>query len=421
MNIKEKSKNITSNKIKKILFDNMVPILFIIVCLIGIQLSKLPIPFVVNELITRLARNSFVVLALIIPVIAGMGMNFAIVLGAMAGQIAVIAVTHWGVVGVPGLLLISGLTVPLAIVFGYLTGKLLNKTKGQEMVTSLMLGFFATGLYQLLFLFLVGTVIPMKNPVLVISGGIGIKNTIDLAGTIKYSLDNIVKWNLPQTLIYAGVAVTILLIIHLVYKIVVKKENVDLKKTCVNIILFAGAGALGFYMQQTKSRFGIVQIPVMTLATIAALCAFTTFIVKTKLGQQFRTVGQDKHIAEVSGIEVDKVRLIAIVISTVLAGWGQIIFLQNIGTLNTYGSHEQVGMFAVASILIGGASVTKATIWHALVGTLLFHTLFVVSPLAGKNLLGNAMVGEYFRVFVAYGVIGVSLGLHAWKKQFKKK
>ena len=140
------------------------------------------------------------------------------------------------------------------------------------------------------------------------------------------------------------------------------------------------------------------------------------FLVKTKLGQDFRALGQDINIAEVSGIKTDRIRLIAITISTVLAAWGQVIFLQNIGTLNTYNSHEQVGMFAIAALLVGGASVTKATISEAIVGTLLFHTLFIVSPFAGKNLFGDAQIGEYFRSFIAYGVIAVSLVLHAWQK-----
>lgn len=71
--------------------------------------------------------------------------------------------------------------------------------------------------------------------------------------------------------------------------------------------------------------------------------------------------------------------------------------------------------------MIGGASVTNAKISHALLGTLLFHTLFIVSPLAGRNLFGDAQLGEYFRVFVAYGVIGVSLVMHAWRKQLESK
>ena len=417
INGSQKNKKSISDYMRNLLFENMVPLLFIIMCLIGIKLSQLPIPFILNELVTRLSRNVFVVLALIIPVLAGMGLNFAIVLGAMAGQIAIIAVTHWQVGGLPGLLLTAAITAPFAILFGYLTGVLLNKTKGQEMVTSMILGFFANGIYQLIFLFLVGVIIPMKNPVLVISGGVGIKNTIDLVG-IKYSLDNIIKLNMFQALLLFGCCYAVLLAGYTIYKFGIKKVRpVNKTKLLIHLTLAVGMIAMGAAMMNAVSIYKIVTIPVVTFVVIGMLCVFNVFIVKTKLGQEFRTVGQDMHIAKVSGIYVDKVRIIAIVISTLLAGWGQIIFLQNLGTLNTYGSHEQVGTFAAAAILIGGASVTRATIGHAIVGTLLFHTLFIVSPLAGKNLLGSAEIGEYFRAFVAYGVIGVSLGLHAWKNQ----
>ena len=134
-----------------------------------------------------------------------------------------------------------------------------------------------------------------------------------------------------------------------------------------------------------------------------------------------RSVGQDRHVAAVAGIQVDRVRTIAIMMSMVMAAWGHIIFLQNMGTFSTYGSHEQIGLYAVAAILIGGATVTNATIGHALLGTFLFHTLFVVSPSAGRQLFGDAQVGEYFRVFVAYGVIGATLAMHAWRKLYQAR
>ena len=130
-------------------------------------------------------------------------------------------------------------------------------------------------------------------------------------------------------------------------------------------------------------------------------------------------MGQDAHVAAAAGINVDRNRLIATVISTVFAAWGQLLFLQNIGTLNTYNSHEQVGMFSIAALLVSGATVTRATVRQALIGTLLFHTLFVVSPLAGKALAGDAQIGEYFRVFVAYAVITIALVLHAFEKKRK--
>jgi simple sugar transport system permease protein len=42
--------------------------------------------------------------------------------------------------------------------------------------------------------------------------------------------------------------------------------------------------------------------------------------------------------------------------------------------------------------------------------------MFVVAPVAGKELMGSAMIGEYFRVFVSYGIIAVSIVLYSWKR-----
>jgi simple sugar transport system permease protein len=405
-------------KAKEYIFSNMVTILFIILCLLGLNLSGQPLTLVLDEIVNRLARNLFIVLSLIIPVIAGMGLNFGIVIGAMAAQIVIIAVTHWEIVGIPGFLLCVALATPIAIIFGYLTGKLLNMTKGQEMITSMILGIFANGLYQLLFLFLVGTVIPMKNPKLLISGGVGIKNTVDLNGGIKYALDNLWKMSLYELVYYVALIGVIGYVAAIIYKVVKKKGSI--KKQVIMAVLSLIV-VVACQLPEIAKILVYVNVPMISILILVVLCAFNVFIFKTKLGQDFRTVGQSAMVANASGINVNKTRIKAIIISTVLAAWGQIIFLQNIGTLNTYGSHEQVGMFAIAAILIGGASVSKATNKQAFLGVILFHTLFVVSPTAGKNLFNNAQIGEYFRVFVAYGVICVSLALYAWKKIVQDK
>ena len=85
------------------------------------------------------------------------------------------------------------------------------------------------------------------------------------------------------------------------------------------------------------------------------------------------------------------------------------------GNLATYNAHDQTSFFAVAAILVGGASVKKATIPNVFVGVILLHILFVVTPRAGQNLFGSAMIGEYFRQFIGYGVIALSLVLYAWR------
>jgi simple sugar transport system permease protein len=411
-----------ATKIRMFFTNNLVTILFVVVGLAGLRVSGLSLPFFFEDIVNRLARNSFMALALIIPVLAGLGLNFAVVLGAMAGQSAIIAVTHWGIGGLPGILLCIVLSFPVAAGLGVMTGRLLNKARGKEMITTLILGFFANGIYQLVFLILVGTVIPMNNEKLVLSSGVGLRTTIDLTGGLKNGLDNILRTPFPLFVILLGAGLFIWSIIRFMMR---RRKGADSKGRRWAEIAFAVFSLLlivwAVLQLLNQSMFNFVRVPAGTYAIVIGLCLLTSFFTKTKLGQDMRTVGQDRHVAEVSGINADKVRIIAMVMSTVLASIGQIIFLQNLGTFSTYGSHEQTGMFAIAALLIGGASVAKATISQALIGTILFHTMFIVSPLAGRALFGDAQLGEYFRSFVAYGIIGLSLALHSWKKMLQAR
>ncbi len=400
------------------LTNNMVTIMFVALSMAGLYISGMNSTLYINDIISRVSRNSFLVLSLIIPVIAGMGLNFSIVLGAMAAQAAVIFVTHWGVAGFPGILLCVALATPMAMALGYLTGKLFNKTKGQEMISGLIMGFFFAGIYWFIFLQLVGGIIPMDNEVLVLSSGVGIRTTVDLTGGLKYGLDHLYRLPLTTVMIIAGC----LGIAYQVYRFV--KAAGDSFRNIRFIFGFACMVAVivwALMIRASGSMVSNIRVPVATWLAIAGLCLFITFFLKTKLGHDMRTVGQDRHVAAVAGIPVDRIRIIAIMMSMVLASWGHIIFLQNMGAFSTYGSHESIGIYAVAAILIGGASVTRATIGQALLGVFLFHTLFIVAPSAGRQLFGDAQVGEYFRVFVAFGVIGVTLAMHAWKRRLQSK
>ena len=342
------------------LLNNMVPIMFIVIGGIGIVFSGFSGNAIMNEMMTRLSRNSFLVISLLIPIMAGMGLNFGMTLGAMAGQIGLIFITEWGIVGIPGMILAAIISTPISILLGWWCGKILNLAKGREMVTSYIIGFFVNGIYQLVVLFMMGSIIPIKSEIL-LPRGYGIRNTVNLIG-IRKCLDNLIPLKI------AGVS-----------------------------------------------------IPVATFLLIAILCVFILWFKKTKLGQDMRAVGQDMEVAREAGIKVEETRIISIVISTVLAGYGMIIYLQNMGTLNTYNSHNQIGMFSAAALLVGGASVDKANIRNVFLGVVLFHLMFYVAPYAGKNLIGEAQLGEYFRVFVSYGVITLALVMYEMRKKREGK
>ena len=163
-----------------------------------------------------------------------------------------------------------------------------------------------------------------------------------------------------------------------------------------------------------------IKIPMLTFIIIALLCLFIVWFRRTKLGQDMRAVGQDMEVARDAGINVERTRIISIVMSTVLAGIGMVIYLQNMGNIATYSAHSQIGMFCIAALLVGGASVDRASIGNVFLGVILFHTMFIVAPRAGAYITGDSMIGEYFRVFVSYAVITLALIMYETNKRRAK-
>jgi len=344
-------------KAKRFLTASVVPLMFLVLSLVAIPVSGMSARYIFSEVSARMARNCFFVLSLIIPIMAGMGINFGMVLGAMAGQIGLVFATSWELEGVKGILASAVVGTPIAILLGAFGGQVLNRARGREMITSMMLGLFVSGIYQFFLLYVCGTIIPFNEESgVLLSRGYGIRNSLML----------------PMA------------------------KGID------NILTVAIGG---------------VKLPIATFLVTLCLCLLTYWFRNTKMGQEIRSVGQDADISEIAGIDVSKRRVQSIIISTVLACYGQILYLQNIGTLNTYNGADQAALFAAAALLVGGATVSKAGVVNGIFGTGLFHLLFVLMPIAGKNLTGNAVVGEYLRMFTSYGVVSVSLVVHAWKRQ----
>ena len=340
--------------------NNSVPLMFILICAVCIPVSGFSPAYLLNEILTRMGRNTFLILSLLIPIMAGMGLNFGMTLGAMAGEIGLILVADWQVWGIPGIILAMIISIPFSILLGLMCGNLMNKAKGREMVTGYIISFFVNGVYQLVVLYMMGSIIPIIHSSIKLPRGYGIGKTVSLLHMRQY-LDN-------------------LLAIHI----------------------------------------GGVKIPVLTFLITGLLCLFIIWFRKTKLGQDMRAVGQDMEVARDAGIKVERTRIIAIVMSTVFAGLGMVIYLQNMGNLSTYSSHTQIGMFCIAALLVGGASVDKASIGNVFLGVILFHLMFIVAPSTGAKITGDSMIGEYFRVFISYGVITLALIMYETKKRKAK-
>ena len=457
------------DKIRTFFLDNIVMLIFVVFVVFGFTVSETISPSgFANELISRFIRNGVLVLSLIIPVMAGLGLNFGMTVGALAGMLAIIFVRYNYTIfpGIGGLVLCFVIATPIAILFGYLTGKLYNRTKGQELVAGLMLNWFATGLYMVFVLFVIGGIIPVQwghrmiNPVPEGARPVGLRHSFDMGmpveeftgrtpeGTLPgmaRALNNV--WRMEFAYFLAAFAVVVLLVVIVRY-IIRRKDPATAQPKwkfglqcglCAALAAFAliSAGQIynwyhiheeaqltqpGIRLDQLEGISPFVveisrleRIPVITFLVILAVALFITYFSKTKLGQDCRAVGQSQAIANVSGIDVNRTRIIATIISTVLASWGMIIFLQDVGTVSTYTHHTMIGMFSVAAILVGGATVARASVKNVGVGLLLFHAMAVLSPTVGRFFSESELVGEYTRSLMVYGVIGLSLGLYVWK------
>ncbi len=236
-------KNIPAGKrLLELARNNTVPIMFIIICAIFIPMAGFSPSYLLNEIVTRMGRNLFLVLCLLFPIMAGMGLNFAMTLGAMGAELAIILVADWQIWGIPGVVLAMILSIPFSALLGFICGTLQNMAKGREMITSYIINFFINGWYQLIVLYIMGSIIPIMHTTIMLPRGYGIRNTVSLL-------------NMRQ---------------------------------CLDDLL--------------AIRLGGVKIPVFTFLLVGLLCLFIVWFRRTKLGQDMRAVGQDMQVAQAAGL-----------------------------------------------------------------------------------------------------------------------
>ena len=339
---------------------NQTILVFLLLSVAGYFISGLDFRFVASEVTTRILRNSIMVLSLIIPIVAGLGLNFAISIGALCAQAALLFALNYGLTGYGGLLFVTAVSTVLSIGTGAAVGMVLNHVKGREMIATIIIGYIGISIYQLIFMVGFGTVIPVANPDMLLSRGIGVRHMVDLealSGIIDHTFE-----------------------IH---------------------------------------PFGI-PVSLLTVLLIVGFSLLIQLILKSRLGLNFRAVGENMEKAAALGIDVNRIRMTAIIISTVLASYGQILYLQNIGMLSVYTAQSNREIFSSAAILAGGAGIKNAGIRNVFLGLFLFHLLFVVSPQAGQNLFSNVAIGEYFRTFVSYAVICFAIVMNGVSQDSKR-
>ncbi len=300
----------------------------------------------ISNVIARFSWNAVLVLAMVPMIHSGCGLNFGIQLGILAGLLGGTLSIELGFTGFPCFLMAILISTPFALLFGGGYGVLLNRIKGGEMMVATYVGFSSVSFMCMLWLFL-----PYKNPNIVMAyTGEGLKQTI------------------PLNNFYAGVLSDL--------------WKIDLNSIGVNLVIPTGA---------------ILFFALLALGMWAFL--------HTKTGTAMTAVGSNPTFAKASGVNIDRSRTLSVMLSTWLGAVGILVYQQGFGFAQAYTAPLNMALPAVSAILIGGASVNKASISNVIIGTFLFQGLVTMTPTVMNSALNVGDMSEVIRVIVSQGMI----------------
>ncbi len=334
------------NKVADFIADfgwpRIIIFIFLILLFCGAPLVGVRIDASIADVINRFGQNAIFVLAMVPMVQSGCGLNFGLSIGIIAGLLGATLSVQLGWTGFTGFFGAILLASPFAVLFGWLYGKLLNKVKGEEMTIAMYVGFAGV-----MFMCIMWLVLPYNSPTMIWGyAGKGLRTTFTVEGFWLQILNNFLAIRIGEFFVFP-----------------------------TGEVLFVAFWALLMWL-----------------------------FFRTKTGTAMTAVGSNPDYARASGVSQDRMRTISVVLSTMLGAVGILVYEQSFGFIQLYTAPLAMPFAAVAAILIGGASVNKASMINVVVGTFLFQGLLTMTPSVINSALQNDM-SEVIRIIVSNGII----------------
>ena len=327
--------------IKSFGLPRLIITLFLVALFVIAPFAGISVTSSITDVLGRFGQNAIMVLAMVPMIHSGCGLNFGLPLGIISGLLGATLAIETGIHGPVSFLLAILYSTPFAIIFGWGYGKLLNRVKGSEMMIATYVGFSSVAFMSIMWL-----ILPYKSPTMVWGyTGEGLRTTISTEGFYYHILRDTLSINIGH-----------------------------LSISLAEILFFA----------------------------------FFAFIIwaflHTKTGTAMTAVGSNAVFARASGINIDKQRTLSVIMSTWLGALGILCYQQGYGFVQLYQGPMYMAMPAVSAILIGGASVNKASITNVIIGTILYQGIVSMTPSVMNSLIHTDM-SEVLRIIVSNGMI----------------
>ncbi len=335
---------IDSYGVPRTIITGFLLLMFILAPVAGMDFAKQ-----ISNVINRFSWNAVMVLAMVPMVHSGCGLNFGLPLGIISGLLGATLSIELGFTGAMSFVMAIAIATVFALVLGGGYGWMLNKIKGGEMMVATYVGFSSVSFMCMMWL-----LIPYHSPTMVWGfAGTGLRTTISLEGFYDKVLANIL--------------------------------SIDLNAIGIDLV-----------------------IPTGSLIFFALLAFLMWAFLHTKTGTAMTVVGSNPAFAKAAGINIDKMRLLSVLLSTWLGAVGILVYEQGFGFIQLYMAPLNMAFPAVAAILIGGASVNKASVANVILGTFLYQGLVTMTPTV-MNAMFHLDISEVIRIIVSNGMIVYAL------------
>ncbi|WP_313341427.1 ABC transporter permease subunit [Sedimentibacter sp.] len=342
---KENKKSNFKDIINAIGLPTLIIGVFWVILLITGGVLGISMTTLVSDTIKRAGMNGILVLAMVPSIQSGTGPNFALPVGIVCGLFAMVWAIELNFMGFGWLGVSLLLAIIFAVIVGYLYGKLLNAVKGSEMTIATYTGFSISA-----FMCLAWLMIPFASKKMGWFMGTGLRETIQL-------------------------------------------DAVDGAHVLSNLWKFNIGGEKG------------VIIPTGMLLIFFLCCVIVWLYFRSKSGIAISAGGINPRFAQASGIDINRNRIKANVLSTVLGAVGIIVYSQGYGYTQLYNAPLMMAFPAVAAVLIGGATASRAKVSHVLIGVLIFQGLLTTALPVANQLFEGTDLSEILRMVIQNGII----------------
>ena len=319
----------------------IITLFFIYLCLLAEQFS-ISLPMMLGNVLERMTMYGVLVLAMMPGIQCGIGLNMGMTIGCISGLLGIVLSLQFNMTGFAALLFACASGAVVSLPLGWTYSKLLNRMKGNEMTISTYVGFSFVSLMCIGWMML-----PFNNPKIIwLLSGHGLRVTHSLLGSFAHLLDNLFSFKI-----------------------------------------------LG------------VEVPTGGLLFLLLCCFLMWLFSRSKVGIAMTAAGTNPRFAEASGINVNHMRTVGTVLSTMIAAVGIVIYSQAFGYAQLYTAPRQLGFIASSAILIGGASVRKAKVSNVLIGVFLFEGVLVFGQQIANSVLAGGGLSEVMRIMISNGII----------------